>query len=229
MKYGPVIVALGTAAAITLAGSALAGKPDKKGNDLPFVDMSNSWSLVIHSKPFGKCPTAGFDDTNRRSLVVEGLVGWDGVSNPHGNKEPDIADYNDILLSSNTSLDEFQVVDGNACDDDPAELSLPIAVAQDYDLYIKLLGKPGESTAASLCGDLALDASEDYVCNVGSVKLRIRGNNPYVDVTNELLYLDTGGDCGTIALFDACAENYFWDWSTTNWAKSRIVFVPSAD
>jgi hypothetical protein len=222
-------LALAVAATVTiglLAGPALADQPDQKGNGLPRVDMSDSWSLVIHARANDKCPTSDYEGTNRRSLVVEALPGWDGTSNPHGGKLPDWSDYNDIMLTDNDSLDDFRVLDGNACDDDPAEVSLPIAVATNYDLYIKLIGKPDEATAASLCADLELDETEDFVCNIGSVRVRSSGQNPYVDVTDELLYLDTA-DYGVVPVFDERLEGWFWDWSATSKAKSRIVFVPA--
>ena len=99
------------AAMVTFAGSGMAGKPGTKGNGLPFVDMSDSWTLVIHSRPYDKCPTSGYDDTNRRSLVVAALPEFDSDSpNPHGGKVPDMSDFNDIELMSNTSLDNFYVV-----------------------------------------------------------------------------------------------------------------------
>ena len=214
------------------SASSMAGKPDKKGNGLPFVDMSDSWTLVIHSRPYDKCPTSEYEGTNRRSIVVAALPGFDGTSNPHAGNLPDASDYNDIELESNDSLDEFSVIDGNACDLDPARLSLPIAVATNYDLYIKLIGKPNEATAAALCADLALDLTEDIYCNVGSVRIRSKSGDHYVNVTDELLYLQnvTSDDCGaaqTVPLFDACIENEFWDWSATEKAKSRIIFVPA--
>ena len=218
-------LAIAAAALVGLfAGSAMADKPPTKGNGLPFVDMSDSWTLVIHARPFDKCPTADYDGTNRRSLVVAALPGFTKDSpNPHAGGTPDASDFNDILLTSNTSLDDFQVLDGNACDGDPAELSLPIAVATNYDLFIKLIGKPDEATAASLCGkDLfgTIGAVDEFVCNVGSVKVRINGKNPYVNVTDELLFL-----FGT-PLFDPLFEDYFWDWSASEKAKSRVIFVP---
>lgn len=226
-KYGLVIA--GLAVAGLMAGSAWADKPTTKGNGLPLINMSDSWTLVIHARPFDKCPTADYQGTNRRSIVVAALPGFDKDSaNPHTGNTPDASDFNDILLTSNTSLDDFQVLDGNACDADPAVLSLPIAVATNYDLYIKLIGKPDEATAAVLCARDTLGQilggafAGELVCNVGSVKVRSRGNNPYVDVTDELLFL-FGFD-----LFDTDFEDFFWDWSASEKAKSRIIFVPSS-
>ena len=211
---------------------AYAGQPPNKGNGLPRVDMSDSWSLVIHARPYDKCPNSGFDGTNRHSMVVAALPDWDGTTNPHGNNEPDASDFNDIELVSNVSLDEFYVIDGNACDDDSALLSLPVAVATTYDVFIKLLGKPDEATAAALCADLFLDANEDdFYCNTGTVRVRKKGGDHYVNVTDELLWLTNidcldGGGVRNVALFDACIEDEFWDWSATEKAKARLVFVP---
>ena len=209
------------------------GKTATKGNGLPLVNMSDSWTLVIHARPYDKCPTSGYDDTNRRSLVVAALPGFDGTFNPHAGSTPDASDFNDIELVSNDSLDEFFVLDGNACDNDPTLLSFPVAVATTYDVYIKLLGKPYEATAAVLCADLVGDLNEDdFYCNVGMVRVRKKGGDHYVDVTDELLKLlnVTSDECGsnvTVDLFDDCIEDEFWDWSATEKAKSRLVFVPN--
>lgn len=210
------------------AGSAMAVKPATKGNDLPLVNMSDSWTLVIHARPFDKCPTADFKDTNRRSIVVAGLPPADFALAviAHGNKVPDMSHFNDILLTSNDSMDFFQVLDGNACDGDPAVLEFPIEVATKYELFIKLLGKPDEKTAATVCARDLLGLIDggafagELVCNVGTVKVRQHGNNPYENVTDELLFLFG------VPLFDEDFEGWFWDWSATEKAKSRIVFVP---
>lgn len=224
-KFALAVAAVAVAG--LFAGSAMAVKPETKGNGLPFVDMSDSWTLVIHARPFDKCPTADFQGTNRRSIVVAGLppAEFDLAVIAHGNKVPDASDFNDIILTPNQSLDNFQVLDGNACDGTPAELSLPIEVATDYDLYIKLLGKPDEATAATLCATDLLGKilnTDDIVCNVGEVRVRSNGKDPYTDVTDELLFLF--GD----PLFHEDFEDWFWDWSATEKAKSRIIFVPSS-
>ncbi len=212
--------------------SALAVKPATKGNGLPLIDMRDSWTLVIHARPYDKCPTADYDGSNRRSLVVAAIPLADVLANPHGGNTPDASDYNDIELVSNDSLDEFYVLDGNACDDDSALLSFPIAVASTYDVYIKLLGKPDEATAAVLCADLVLDATQDdFYCNTGTVRVRSKGGNKYVNVTDELLFLtsidcEDGDGVRDVELFDACLEDEFWDWSASGKAKSRLIFVP---
>ena len=107
-------------------------------------------------------------------------------------------------------------------------------MATTYDVYIKLLGKPDEATAAVLCADLVLDATQDdFYCNTGTVKIRSKGRDPYVNVTDELLFL-TDIDCEDflgvrdVPLFDPCLEDEFWDWSATEKAKSRLVFVPKS-
>ncbi len=112
---------------------------------------------------------------------------------------------------------------------------MPEAVATTYDVYIKLLGKPDEATAAVLCADLALDAEEDFYCNTGTVRIRKGSNDTgkYMNVTDELLWLqnvisDACGDGVDVPLFHACIENEFWDYSATEKAKSRLVFVPKS-
>ena len=207
------------------ATSAVAGQPDTKGNGLPFVDMSTAYTLIIQARPPGKCPTAGFEGSSRRTIVVEGVESPSGAGGLNNGK--DSFTTNDILLTSNDTLDDFQVIDGNACDDDPAIFSLPIAVATTYQLFIKLIGKPDEETAAQLCATATKDGlafganTGDYYCSVTDVKVRAHGNNPYVDVTDDLLYLDA-----TVPLFDPDWEDWLWDWEATDKAKAILKFVP---
>ena len=198
-----------------------------KGNGLPSVDMSGSFLINIHA--VDKCPTSGFDGSNRHTIVVQGLTeaDFDEAVAAHGNNLPDLSDKNDILLTKSDSADSFQVMDGNACDDDEALLALPPLVATTYEVFLKMVGKPGGKANPVLCAkDMYTEEfTEEYYCNTGTVHVRERGGNKYVDVTNELLQMLTDDFTDTYVFKDPDGA-YFWDFSATKGAKAQVRFVP---
>lgn len=207
------------------ATAAMAGKPNTKGNGLTFVDMSDSWSLIIQAREPGKCPGGDFQDTGRRMIIVEGVNSPSGAGGLNTGKDGKTS--NDILLTEG----DFAVIDGNACDGTEAVVSLPSSVATNYDVYIKLIGKPGEETAAQLCATATADGlfvdttqvnTGEYYCSVTSVRVRNNGRDTYKDITSDLLFLD-----GSVPLFAPLWEDWLWDWEATNKAKARLVFVPA--
>ncbi len=213
-----------------MAASAWAVKPDKQGNGLPLVSMKDSFLLNIHAVK--KCPTAGFDGSSRNTIVVLGLSEEDFLLavEAHGNKLPDLTEKNDIELTKSDSPDSFEVRDGNACDEDTALLALPPLVATTYGVYLKLVGKPGTQANPVLCArDLVIDEETtlDFYCNTGTVHVREKGGNKYVNVTEELLEL-LGTDLGEVLLFDEEAGSWFWDFSATKGAKAQVRFVPES-
>lgn len=220
-KLAFAIAAVGLSALV--AGPAMAGK----GNGLPTVDMSGSFLINIHA--VDKCPSNGFDYSNRHTIVVQGLTDadFDSAVAAHGNNVPDMTDKNDILLTKSDSADSFQIYDGNACDDDPAGLALPPLVATTYDVFLKMVGKPYEKANPVLCAkDMYTEEyTDDYYCNTGTVHVRVKGGNQYVDVTDELLLMLTEDFTDTYVFADPDGS-YFWDFSATKGAKAQVRFVP---
>ena len=106
-----------TLLALGLATATWADKPAPKevghgGYNMP------SYGLEIIA--FDNCPAGDFTDSNRRMIAVQAGFG----DNPHGQKADSITRVNDIKLAAS---DVFQVVDGNACDNDGAKLTLETA------------------------------------------------------------------------------------------------------
>lgn len=220
-------LAIAAVAMVALAGSASAVKPGTTGSGLPLVDMSDSFQMTIHA--VDKCPKAGYDGSNRHTIVVQGLTEAefaDAVAK-HVAHLPDLSDLNDIELTKSDSADSFQVIDGNACDNDSALFALPPLVATTYDVFIKLVGKPGNKFNPVLCAsDLVTGVflgNTDFYCNTGTVRVRSSGNDKYVNVNDELLDILTA-DLHTF-LFNDPAGLYFWDWSATKGGKALVRFV----
>ncbi len=218
-KYHDVLAAM--AVVILASGSALA-----KGNGLPQVNMSGAFLLNVHA--VDNCPTASYDGSNRSTIVVQGLTAADFAAavTAHGNHLPDLSDKNDIWLTSNDSADSFVVEDGNACDADGALFSMPELVATTYDVFIRLVGKPGTQANPVLCAnDIYTDAvTGDYYCNTGTVRTRTSGQSVFVNVNDELLTI-LSADFSTYVFKDPNGS-YFWDWSATTGAKAQVRFVP---
>lgn len=66
---------------------------------------------------------------------------------------------------------------------------------------------------------------EDYYCNTGTVHVREKGGNLYVDVTDELLTI-LFEDLQETYVFADPIGSYFWDFSATTGAKAQVRFVP---
>jgi hypothetical protein len=218
-------------ASLALSGTVVAGQPADKGNGLPRISMADSWQVNIHATD--TCPPNDYDGTNRRTIVVQSLsmADFGDAVSKHDSNQPDTSQLNDIELASNET-DTFQVLDGNACDNDPAQMTLPELVAYEYEVFVKYRGKPGTKLDPALCAE---DTTSGTVyCSTGAtVNVRTTGNGAmkFTNETRTLLGLPDPDDfCAgnTCDLFEAGLEGYFWDWSATNGAKATVVFVPCA-
>jgi hypothetical protein len=120
----------------------------------------------------------------------------------------------DINLSPG---DSFYVVDGNGTDGE-AEFQLPSNVATEYTVWARPLGKPDGEAHVQTCAWDPIE--EEYVCNIGRVFLRERGNKPFIDVTSDLLYIDG------VPLFDPVYEDYFWSYQNNGLKLLQLRFYP---
>ncbi len=223
-----VLATKGTALAAAFVAFSVSAQA--KGNGLPSVSMNGSFLLNIHA--VDKCPKAEYKGSNRHTIVVQGLTDddFDDAVNAHGNNVPDSWASNDIWLTPNEeSADSFVVVDGNACDGDGAEFAMPPLVATTYDVFLKMVGKPGGKANPVLCArDLYTDEiTGDFYCNTGTVHVRTKGKNTYVNVNDELLNILYEEMLLTFVFRDPDGD-YFWDWSATTGAKAQVRFVPKS-
>lgn len=154
---------------------------------------------------------------------------------------------NDILLTPG----EFDVLDGNACIDGTASLQLPLnpiggtlddPTFQEYEVYARLVGKPGTAVDVRTCAvdglgtegtadDIVRCSTENYAELRGSGK----GSKPtFTNVSKALLTIclntDLDPECDVrYALFDPRLYDYFWNWNTTGKAHAQLVFVAVPD
>lgn len=216
------ILILAVLAACFIAVPAFAGN----GNGIP-----SGQNYLLNVIGYNNCPSGDFTDSNRHMMAVKASYAY----SPSGQLKTTTDKTNTISLVSGT---DFTVLDGNACNKGGGEFSLPSDVATTYEVYVRLVGKPGTGIDVTSCADEAIDIDGDGIiddvvmCSTESVvKMRSAGKPSTSNVTSELLTLclDTNGDgiCDTrYNLFDPALEDYFWQWDTQGKAHAQLIFVP---
>ena len=135
---------------------------------------------------------------------------------------------NDILLTVNSQIPDFTVIDGNACNSDGAMYNLPNGALFDEELgddgewavFIRMRGQPSTGINMTLCYTEA--DQNNIVCDTGDSVDAVRGNGkPKVtDVTRALLGFDQT---------PANTPNPWWDVSTNGRAKATLYFYDCDD
>ena len=213
-----------------IAVPAFAGE----GNGIP-----SGKNFLLNVIAFENCPDGDFTDSNRHMIAVKAGYAYD----PSGLDKSVTVKTNTIGLLPGV---DFTVTDGNACNKGGAEFVLPSDVATTYEVYVRLVGKPGTGIDVTTCADEKVDVDGDGIiedivmCSTESVvETRYSGKTspdgtgkPITrNVTSELLTicLDITGDgiCDVrYNLFDPALEDYFWQWNTTGKAHAQLIFVP---
>jgi hypothetical protein len=248
MKNGRILFSVIAMVAL-LTGSALAGSDGTKGNGLPQSKLLFNLEVIAYDG--NNCPTGDMIGTNTHRIAVKADVS----DSPGGTLANAIVRQNDIMLSSG----EFAVLDGNACSDGVARFQLPTDLCsidlstpcdlqdptfQSYEVYARLVGKPGTGVDVTTCAtgagaDGVLNTADDViVCSTEnwlSVRGSGNGSKPHFEnVSKELLTVcvDTSGDgvCDTrYALFASQFYDYFWNWNTQGKAHAQLFFVAIPD
>jgi hypothetical protein len=151
---------------------------------------------------------------------------------------------NKIFLSGG---DDFQVTDGNACDNHGASFTLPWNVSTDWQIYVRELGKPGGTGDIRTCGisagtDGIMDTADDeIVCSTNNVELqRNKGKSVFTNETKTLttiqyqipIYDAEGNVIGyqneEALLFDPDFYQYYWDYDNNGLRLVQLRFYPAA-
>jgi len=197
-------------------GFAMAGQ----GNNLP-----SGPRYMLNVIAYDKCPAGDFTDSNRHMIAVK--ANFDPYSDPlnplTGTQAGKLA--SELIKTNTIGLKEgpdFQVLDGNACDQGGAEFMLSTdpytcpaddpyclntdPTFQEYKVFVRLVGKPKTGIGVTTCAtetvitDPLTGTAEDIiVCSTENViKVRMTGKNreQFEDVSKELLTicLDTDAD-----------------------------------
>ncbi len=200
----------------------------------------------------GKTTCAGDDLTGSNRHTIQVLLNFDDGNN-NGQLATTLDRRNKIYLVEGP----FQVLDGNACDQDGAKFQLPAnpytcpvddpeclnndPTFQNYLVYARALGKPGGSARVTTCAtgagdDLILgNADDEIVCSTESVLLvRSKGPSKFTNVTKQLttLCVDTDGDTvcdDRVGLFDDALYDYMWDYDNNGLRLAQLRFYMVQD
>jgi hypothetical protein len=184
-------------------------------------DKVYSVEVIAHNS----CPTQPFDNSNRRSIAV--LANFNDSTVP--NEDLNLTKTNAIYLTPGAG---FQVLDGNACNANGGLLQLPPDVASTFQIWVRLVGKPGSGIDVSTCATIA--GTTTIVCSADAlVKTRMTGKgqpsftNATAALTTIINSALTTSLCGTgtVSLFNTCLQNYFWDWDTLGHPHAQVWFV----
>jgi hypothetical protein len=255
MKTSKILFSV-VATLLLSASVVLAGNDGLKGNGLPKSKLLYNLEIIAYDG--NNCPSGDMTGTNTHRIAVQADVndttfGSNG-NNPGGTLLKDLVRQNDIML---TAGDDFQVLDGNACDDGVAEFQLPTDLCsvdlsepcdlqdptfQSYTVYARLVGKPGTGVQATTCASYdpgtPSDPTDDYiVCSTDNwLSVRESKQPKFTDVSKDLLSicLDTSvpadGTCDVrYALFAPELYDYFWNWNTQGKAHAQLFFMSIPD
>ena len=241
---------LSMSAVLVVSAFALAPARAGVGNGLPPGPR-----FMLNVIAYQNCPAGDFLDSNRHMIAVQADFddGLEGGSNP---KPDPFLRNNDILLSQG---DEFRVLDGNGCDDEGAKFQLPLnpfgclsptdddgadeclgedLTFQAYQVFVRLVGKPGTGIDVRTCAEgIDPDTTDEIIlCSTEQIlEVRTTGNGAlkFKDRTRELTTVladvDFDGDLDRVGLFDPALQGYFWNWNTTGKAHAQLVFIPIPD
>src|SRR5262244_3894863 len=133
------------------------------------------------------CPAGSFDDTSRRTIAVLAKF----TDSPNWTQFTSLDKTNKIFL---TPAADFSIEDGNACDGDGAIVDLPTDVSTTYEVFIRLVGKPGSKIDVSTCGvdttGLVTGTAGTALCSTDNfVKMRMtgKGQPSFTNATSQLL------------------------------------------
>lgn len=217
-----------------------AAQAQTKGNGLP-MGQKLLYNLEVIAYDPNNCPSG---DPNGHRIAVKADV--NDLDKVKGADPSTLIRQNDIMLTEGP----FQVLSSNACKNGTASFQLPAnpcsdigascsvdnPAFQNYEVYGRLVGKPGTGVNVTTC---ATDtATNTIVCSTESwISVRASGKNSspkFTNVSRELLSVcldtDLNGKCDQrIALFSGGLEDFFWNWDTTGKAHAQLFFVALPD
>src|SRR6267143_5730287 len=206
-------LAVGTAAALAQTGN---GAPS-----------GGHYNLNILGKR--DCTPADLTGNNGHTIQVF-LNGGQKAADINGTLALTLDRSNKIFLQPG---DDFQVLDGNACDG--ALFMLPTNSC--YQVYARALGTPGGYATVTTCAidnnGTPNDPTDDVVvCSMGpALNLnRTKGSQKFQNVTTELTTITfvLNGVVTTVSLFDSALYSYFWNYENHGLRLAQIRFYPAA-
>jgi len=205
------------------------------GNGAP---SGSHYNLNIIGVPKDK--TADMNNNDGHRIFVQ-LNGGSAAGDITGKNFSDISKVNTILLVPAPAGSSFQVLDANATDKSGAVFQLPPDVSTTWTVWARALGKPGGKANMTTCATvtvidpLTLVTTQEVVCSLATLKLERTKNAKFQDVTSNLLTLTlsaadatlAGCTSTTVALFDPCLQNFFWNYDNNGLKLLQLRFYPA--
>lgn len=236
--YGFIVVVL----VAFMAAPSFAGK-DVTGNGAP---SGSHYNLNILGKE--NCPGDDLKGGNRHTIFV--LLDHHDPTPKNWTLTTELDKRNKIFLMEG---EDFAVIDGNACDGDGATFQLPVnpfncpvddtecvtsdPTFQEYEVFVRGLGKPGGNAEITTCMQQdnpdTTEYDPEYICSTETVQVWRKGKKSSFDrVTKELTTILADVD-GTglrrVGIFDNDFFGYFWDYDNYGLRLAQLRFYPIAD
>ena len=215
-----VIIALG------LAVGTVATQAQLTGNGAP---SGSHYNLNILGKR--DCTPADLNTNNGHTIQVL-LNGGQNVDDINGTLALTLDKQNKIFLQPG---DDFQVLDGNACDG--ALFMLPTNSC--YLIYARALGTPGGYADITTCaidnnGTTNTTADDVVVCSMDTIRLdsSLKRPSKFQNVTKTLTtitFVPSGTTTAvTVNIFDPALYDYFWNYDNHGLRLAQLRFYPTA-
>jgi len=230
---------------ISLLAIALIGIPASRlvlatGNGAP---SGTHYNLNIIGVPKDK--TADMNNNDGHRIFVQ-LVGGEDATKLSGQIFSTITKVNKIFLYPAPSGESFKVLDANATDASGAAFQLPALVSTTWTVWARALGTPKGTSDTTTCAttagaDLVLGTADDEViCSMATLHMERTKNAKFSNVSGTLLFITIdvvagttlstclGGLTGTqtLALFNTCLQNYFWNYQNNGLKLLQLRFYP---
>ena len=236
----------GTYLFILLIALALIGVPGARlatatGNGAP---SGTHYNLNIIGVPKDK--TADMNNNDGHRIFVQ-LVGGEDAATLSGKTFSTINRVNKIFLVPAPVGGSFQVLDANATDATGAMLQLPADVSANWTVWVRALGKPGGTADMTTCATTAGPdgvlgtADDEVICSMATLHVERTKNAKFTNESPKLLFVTVNVVAGstlstcllgatgtqTVSLFNACLQNYFWNYQNNGLKLLQLRFYPA--
>ena len=233
-----------TATKTTTTTAVSAASVTTTGNGAP---SGSHYNLNIIGVPKDK--TAAMTNNDGHRIFVQ-LMGGDpagGLTGISGTFLKDLNKVNKIFLAPAPLNESFLVLDANATDSSGALFQLPVDVSTTWTVWARALGKPGGHADMTTCATVNVSVTDpttgvttlvpEVLCSLGTTLSVTRTKNAkFQNVTSNLLSITLNTtqmgltQCltATVALFDPCLQNFFWNYDNNGLHLLQLRFYPVA-
>jgi hypothetical protein len=213
------------------------------GNGAP---SGSHYDLNIIGVPQDK--TADMTGSDGHTIFVQ-LVGGDTAATLNGKDFNTISKLNKIFLVPAPAGETFQVLDRNATDANGATFQLPADVSTTWTVWARGLGKPGGNANVTTCATVAVTdpvtgvVTQEVDCSLATLTVTRTKNAKFQNVSSYLLFMSINVDpttnatlagclgvttttTVTVPLFNACLQNFFWNYQNNGLKLLQLRFYP---